>query len=149
MAAICARVGTLSSTSGRVSLTLTESYPIAFSKPSPTCPHLVGRRFFSQRSQQRPRFSSRLRAALRDSKVQWYPIPVALGVGFLGLVQFYKVSTRESERRKEENGDSSAKKRAKIRPEGPWYVPFMTVAAGINSTDELHSGKCRSCLPCH
>src|SRR5689334_6586148 len=56
------------------------------------------RRLYSQKSQQRPRFSSRLRTALNNSKIQWFHIPVGLGIGFLGLVQFYRVSKREREK---------------------------------------------------
>lgn len=67
---------------------------------------------------QRPRFSQRLGEALRNSKVTWYHIPVGLGVGFLGFVQFYKVQARERE--KQENGDKP-KPRQRITPEGPWY----------------------------
>ncbi|EFQ26098.1 phosphatidylserine decarboxylase [Colletotrichum graminicola] len=95
-----------------------------FSIPGP----FASTRFFSQQ-QQRPRFSSRLRHALKNSKVQWYQIPVGVGIGFLGLVQFYKVSSRERE--KEERGEVQdgappPKKRAKIRPDGPWQVQVMS-----------------------
>jgi phosphatidylserine decarboxylase len=56
---------------------------------------------------------------VNDSKIRWYPIPVGLGVGFLGLVQFYNVYTREQE--KAEDGDlDRPKKRARVRPDGPW-----------------------------
>ncbi|KAK1654901.1 phosphatidylserine decarboxylase [Colletotrichum phormii] len=84
-------------------------------------------RFFSQQ-QQRPRFSSRLRHALNNSKVQWYQIPVGLGIGFLGLVQFYKVSTREREKQERDDVQDGVppKKRAKIRPDGPWQVQVMS-----------------------
>ncbi|KAK1969738.1 phosphatidylserine decarboxylase [Colletotrichum eremochloae] len=88
----------------------------------------ASKRFFSQQQQQRPRFSSRLRHALKNSKVQWYQIPVGVGIGFLGLVQFYKVSSRERE--KQERGEiqdgAPPKKRAKIRPDGPWQVQVMS-----------------------
>ena len=78
-------------------------------------------------------FTSRLRAAFRDTKVQWYPIPVGLGIGFLGLLQFNRVQRRERLRREEEEdsgygsgdgGDGNGgkpKKRKRIRPNGPWY----------------------------
>lgn len=65
---------------------------------------------------QRPRFGQRLGDALRRTKIQWYQIPVGLGIGFLGLVQFYKVSAREREN--QEGG--KPKPRARITPEGPW-----------------------------
>lgn len=92
--------------------------------------HASPRRLFSQQPPNRPRFSSRLRAALKNSKIQWYQIPVGLGIGFLGLVQFYRVTSRERERERErqdeqEERDCIAEKRPKrrprIRPDGPWY----------------------------
>lgn len=93
-------------------------------------PNVFPVRLFSQRSQQRPRFSSRLRAALRDSKIQWYQLPIGVGIGFVGLMQFYKVTKRERE--KEERGevsDATGKKvisRERIRPDGPWQVRVMS-----------------------
>ncbi|CAI0655218.1 unnamed protein product, partial [Colletotrichum noveboracense] len=83
-------------------------------------------RFFSQHHH-RPRFSDRLRFALKNSKVQWYQIPVGVGIGFLGLVQFYKVSSRDREsQERSEVQDAPPKKRAKIRPDGPWQVQVMS-----------------------
>lgn len=79
------------------------------------------RSFSSQESGKRPKFSQRLGEALRNSKITWYQIPVGLGIGFLGLVQFYKVSSRERERQREEQeGVRSPKPRPKVRPDGPW-----------------------------
>lgn len=82
-----------------------------------------------QQQQQKDGFGSRLRAALKDTKVQWYPIPVGLGIGFLGLVQFYKTQAREKERLEREASTSEPgarpKKRPRIRPDGPWYALFL------------------------
>ncbi|KAM0358575.1 hypothetical protein ACHAP4_004550 [Fusarium culmorum] len=86
-------------------------------------------RTFASNSGKRPRFSQRLGEAMRNSKIQWYQIPVGLGVGFLGLVQFYKVSSREKERIEMEDGQEGTrtpKKRARIRPDGPWQVQVMS-----------------------
>lgn len=87
-------------------------------------------RSFASNSGKRPRFSQRLGEALRNSKVQWYQIPVGLGIGFLGLVQFYKVSSRESEKqRKLENGEfeeGTPSKRPRVKLEGPWQVRVMS-----------------------
>ncbi|KAI0834137.1 putative phosphatidylserine decarboxylase [Hypoxylon sp. FL0890] len=82
----------------------------------------------SQKYQNNERFGSKLRNALRDTKVRWYPIPVGLGIGFLGLVQFYKTQAREKERlEREAEGDGvRPKKRARIRPDGPWQVKVMS-----------------------
>lgn len=81
-------------------------------------------RDFSSSSGKRPRFSQRLGDALKNSKIQWYQIPVGLGIGFLGLVQFYKVSSREREKQRQlENGefeDGTPVKRPRVKLEGPW-----------------------------
>ncbi|KAI1334776.1 phosphatidylserine decarboxylase [Xylariaceae sp. FL0016] len=83
----------------------------------------------SRRCQYKERFGSRVRSALKDTKVSWYPIPVGLGIGFLGFVQFYKTQAREKERlEREANGGEGPKpkKRPKVRPEGPWQVQVMS-----------------------
>jgi phosphatidylserine decarboxylase len=86
-------------------------------------------------------FGTRLRKALRDTKIKWYPIPAAVGIGFLGLGQLYRVNEREKAKRRDEweedrllkstgsNRDDSSitsgrrpKKRERIRPTGPWFV---------------------------
>ncbi|XDG02288.1 hypothetical protein ABKA04_001903 [Annulohypoxylon sp. FPYF3050] len=74
-------------------------------------------------------FGSRLRIALDNTKIKWYPIPVGLGIGFLGLVQFYKTQAREKERiEREAAGEDGTrpKRRARIRPDGPWQVRVMS-----------------------
>ena len=90
-------------------------------------------RYFSAtvtRNQNQESFTSRLREALGKTKIVWKPIPVGLGIGFLGLLQFYKVhqrekaSAEEEERRSAASGygdkDERPRKRKKIRPSGPW-----------------------------
>jgi len=83
-------------------------------------------RFYSQNSQQRPRFSSRLRAALKNSKVTWYQLPIGVGIGFVGLMQFYKTTSREKERQELEEAGARPKRRERIRPDGPWQVQVMS-----------------------
>lgn len=80
-------------------------------------------------------FKTRLRTSLRNTKVEWKPIPVALGIGFLGAVQFYRVRQREQRRQIEEDEEARSqdeghgseedekrkpKKRKRIKPSGPW-----------------------------
>lgn len=92
-------------------------------------PSLSSIRTFASNSGKRPRFSQRLGEAMRNTKIQWYRIPVGLGIGFLGLVQFYKVSSREKERREIEDGQESTKapkRRPRVRPDGPWYAIPIT-----------------------
>lgn len=86
----------------------------------------------ARRSKQRSApFGTRWRAALKDTKVQWKPIPVGLGIAFVGALQLYRVQAREKKHRDDEDlavgdesvGDGSSprpKKRKRIRPSGPW-----------------------------
>ena len=73
-------------------------------------------------------FRTRLRVALKKTKIEWYPIPVGLGIGFLGLVQFYrtqqsaKARQKEEDEQAEEDRGEKPKKRKRIRPSGPWYA---------------------------
>lgn len=72
-------------------------------------------------------FRTRLRTALRKTKIEWRPIPITLGIGFLGAIQFYRVRKREQakeEDEQEERRQQSHKpaKRKRIRPSGPWSV---------------------------
>ncbi|KAK1760912.1 phosphatidylserine decarboxylase proenzyme 1, mitochondrial [Echria macrotheca] len=89
----------------------------SYRRPQPTTPAIVGRRCFSQQAPKRPKPSG---------KIEWYPIPIGLGIGFLGLVQFYKVSTREKEKDEESEAESRPKKRPRVRPDGPWQVQIMS-----------------------
>ena len=78
-------------------------------------------------------FGTRLRRALRNTKVQWYPIPVGLGIGFLGFTQLYRSRQRSNAQQVEDeldghstnrDGDGNENKprrRKRIRPTGPWY----------------------------
>ena len=102
------------------------------------CQHrTVPTRLFSAQNKQgkstpgsdRGPFTTRLRVALRNTKVQWYPIPVGLGIGFLGLAQFYRVQRWEKSRREEEDEEDDRRaregkprKRKRIKPSGPWSV---------------------------
>lgn len=93
----------------------------------------TSRRLFEQdQSHRKQSFASRL----RDTKIVWRPIPVALGIAFLGVLQFYRVQERERNRIEEERaaneseagrGDGSRPtKRKRIRPSGPWQVQIMS-----------------------
>lgn len=106
-------------------------------------PHRLSPRHFSSsvrfcRPQDgRESFSTRLRRALGQTRIRWYPIPVGLGIGFLALTQFYRVNEREKIRQREEEEDAynknvgrgedndsegRPKRRKRIRPTGPWSV---------------------------
>lgn len=96
---------------------------------------------YQQKTDYKESFGTRLRKALSETKIKWYPIPVGVGIGFLGLGQFYRVNEREkAKRRFEELGDDGyvkfdgpdgngsdgqggrPKRRERIRPTGPWFV---------------------------
>lgn len=116
-------------------------------RPQPTNQRAPGRRPFSQQSH-RPRADSKV----HDSKIHWYPIPVGLGVGFLGLVQFYKVYTREQEKQAEDGEPGQRpKRRPRVRPDGPWYGSpafggaFLCIGLGLT---DIGSGRCKLCRPC-
>ncbi|TGO60432.1 hypothetical protein BCON_0035g00080 [Botryotinia convoluta] len=101
-------------------------------------------RFHRQNNEYKESFGTRLRRALNDTKITWYHIPVGLGIGFLGLGQFYRVNEREKARRREEDEDGIVrsvgsgddgndegyqgrpKKRERVRPSGPWQVQVMS-----------------------
>lgn len=77
-------------------------------------------------------FGSRLRFALRNTKVEWYPIPIGLGIGLLGVLHFYKSQRAERNRIARdasgedwENG-SRPPKRPRVVPTGSWQVQFMS-----------------------
>ncbi|RDL40416.1 Phosphatidylserine decarboxylase proenzyme 1, mitochondrial [Venustampulla echinocandica] len=112
--------------------------------------HSNHRAFSSSAKRYRPQsnykesFWTRLRKALDDTKIKWYPIPVSVGIGFLGLAQVYRINEREKARQQEDglgdngyvNGTSggsdgegpegSPQKRPKIRPTGPWQIQVMS-----------------------
>ncbi|KAL8915243.1 MAG: hypothetical protein Q9171_000362 [Xanthocarpia ochracea] len=76
-------------------------------------------------------FRTRLRSALRKTKVEWRPIPITLGIGFLGAIQFYRVRRREQAKEEEEQEERKQQsyrpaKRKRIRPSGPWQVQVMS-----------------------
>lgn len=119
-------------------------HPLAYTCPS--CFHIrrcarnfaaSARRSEQARQHDRASFGSRLRTALRNTKVVWYPIPVGVGIGFLGFAQLYRVRQREKARQEEQEEDDHAvssgntgdggeggrpKKRKRIRPTGPWLA---------------------------
>lgn len=72
---------------------------------------------------------SRLRFALRNTKVEWYPIPVGLGIGLLGLLHFYKSQRGDRDRAVTdddwENG-SKPPRRPRVVPSGSWQVQIMS-----------------------
>ncbi|KAF2735620.1 phosphatidylserine decarboxylase [Polyplosphaeria fusca] len=111
--------------------------PLHPSHPTPNRCFSSSRRCLDNRQHHRKEsFRSRLNAALKNTKIEWKPIPVALGVTFLGVYQFYRIQRREKHTQAEPdqdgngngNGETSGKprKRERIRPSGPWQVQIMS-----------------------
>lgn len=122
-------------------------------------------KLYRQQSNYKESFGTRLRRALRETKIKWYPIPVGVGIGFIGLAQLYRVNEREKARREEEwvddgyvrstgtnenGGDAESegrpKRRHRVRPTGPWYV-FKAMVNGVAAN--VSPGKSRLCRHCH
>ena len=85
-----------------------------------------------QHQQEQESFSRRLGKAWRKTKIEWKPIPIGLGIGFLGFLQFLKVQAREgpADEGAGTPGDAGdgkrPPKRERIRPSGPWQVQIMS-----------------------
>lgn len=119
--------------SQRISLRLTSSCRPSLRpyRVRPACRTFSDSRIPPNQQQKDP-FRIRLGTALRNTRIQWYTIPVGAGIAFLGAMQLFKISERERVRLEEEknaayseNGDQKPekpKKRKKIRPSGPWLV---------------------------
>ena len=96
--------------------------------------------FGRQKPHRKESFASRLTSAWRRTPVKWKPIPVALGIAFLGVFQFYRIQERERRKQEDEwlrehheengNGDEGhegrLQRRKRIRPSGPWSVQIMS-----------------------
>ena len=113
------------------------------STPSLVWRSRCGRPFSSTKPFLRPNthrkesFATRLSRAWRRTPIQWKPIPIGLGIAFLGVFQFYRVQERERRKQEaewlsehhdgdEEGGVLHRKKRKRIRPSGPWSVQIMS-----------------------
>lgn len=134
----------------------TATHPLFSSRPCRKFTTSASR--YEQQYHRKESFSSRLRAALGQTQIKWYPIPVGLGIGFLGFTQLYKAQQREKARLEEERLEAEGgggeqepgkpKKRKRIRPSGPWYVLCKGMYAGRQTSLTARVGRFRSCRPC-
>jgi hypothetical protein len=145
--------------------------PVPLAQPQCFCRYHKPREFssstklYKQRPEYKDSFGTRLRKALGETKIKWYPIPVGVGIGFLGLVQFYRINEREKARRADEeeeeaylktvgreNGDGSSgregrpKRRERIRPTGPWFVPSESLPS--EAIIDIYIGRSKLCQHC-
>ncbi|RAO66265.1 uncharacterized protein BHQ10_002277 [Talaromyces amestolkiae] len=81
----------------------------------------------NQKNDKNQSFGSRLGRAWGETKIEWHPIPIGLGIGFLGLWQFYR-ARRDTERLRDQEIEEDGKppRRKRIRPSGPWQVQVMS-----------------------
>ena len=76
----------------------------------------------SDKGSKRTGFGQRLRQALSKTKLEWYPIPIGLGISFLAYSQLRKASTvEETGNNVGVEEETTRKKKKTIRPDGPWY----------------------------
>jgi phosphatidylserine decarboxylase len=122
----------------RISSRLTASHrPLLYPSRIPSAYRTFTASRIYKSNQDKEPFRTRLATAWRNTRIQWYTIPVGAGIAFLGATQLYKSSKRENARIQEErdaayasnggNGDhdhepEKRKKRKRIRPSGPWSV---------------------------
>ena len=84
------------------------------------------RRGQTGKSDEKGSFWSNVGPALSKTKIEWNTIPVGLGIGFLGVQQFWKIQRAEKERRAQESVEADPPSRRRIRPSGPWQVQVMS-----------------------
>lgn len=83
-------------------------------------PNALSHAFRRAKSTTPPKSSSK-----SESSSYFQPIPVALGITFLGAFQLYRINKRE--RAEAEADDASpTTRRQRIRPSGPWTVQIMS-----------------------
>lgn len=103
---------------------------------SATCRQVFQRKDFSSSRQWRKEnpksssdsgesFTSRAGKAWRGTKIDWKPIPIAVGIGFLGFLQLLRIQRREAADADSEAGP--VPRRERIRPSGGgWQVSVMS-----------------------
>jgi phosphatidylserine decarboxylase len=83
-----------------------------------------------QEQRQKPEepFNQRAGKAWRDTKIEWKPIPVAVGIGLLGVLTFFKARSRDAVQEGDSDGGGKrVPKRERIRPSGGgWQVQIMS-----------------------
>lgn len=110
-----------------------QSTPVTIRSFAPCQRQSIQRRTFCQsrplHAKGRPEeaFGKRLGKAWRNTKIEWKPIPIALGVGFLGFFQFYRTRARDSVQESETDSEKPVAKRQRIYPTGGgWQVQIMS-----------------------
>lgn len=98
-------------------------------RAAPSTRHFSASQRQHQSQNGRDPFRKRLRTALDSTQIVWRPIPIALGVAFLGSFHFYRTYVSESgpddEWARRNSGDGPPSNH-RIRPSGPWAVQIMS-----------------------
>ncbi|KAJ6263571.1 hypothetical protein Dda_2135 [Drechslerella dactyloides] len=101
-------------------------------RPIPLCRTAIivnhtARRSYASSPHQKS-FFERLRTAWNDTPIKWYPIPVGLGITFLGFKHYLDVMERERQIAEDERQSMDPKdpRRRKVRPTGPWQVQILS-----------------------
>jgi hypothetical protein len=92
-------------------------------RPNPFIPNHPSQCYRRYQHQYRESYGARMRRAWNSTRVTWYSIPVAAGIGFLGARQLYKTTRERARMEEQEPGDEDdqrPKRRKRIRPSGPW-----------------------------
>ena len=65
-----------------------------------------------------------MREALSKTKIEWYPIPIGLGIGYLAFNHFRKIASKKYDDDGVNEGVENVERKKRIRPDGPWYAPI-------------------------
>ena len=76
------------------------------------------------------RFWARLRRALRTTRIEWYPIPIGLGVAYVVFAHLRKMRERGWPGTSPSSGDTQRSQKIKdshdVKTHGPWQVYFLS-----------------------
>ncbi|KAJ9616891.1 phosphatidylserine decarboxylase 1 [Cladophialophora chaetospira] len=99
--------------------------PVRLQSPHRRCFWNSRRLWEEQRNQKdNESFSTRAGKAWRSTKIEWKPIPIGLGIAFLGLFQFWRIRRRE---RGAYGDEPPPPKRKRVYPSGGgWQVQIMS-----------------------
>ncbi|KAF3913156.1 hypothetical protein AA313_de0203898 [Arthrobotrys entomopaga] len=89
--------------------------------------HIYRRPFSSSKSSDsQESFSKRLKSAWNDTPIKWYPIPVGLGIAYLGFKHYSTVVERERQIAEQDIDPNDPNRKKKVRVSGPWQVQILS-----------------------
>jgi len=72
------------------------------------------------------RFWARLRRALRATKVEWYPIPIGLGIAYVAFAHLRKMRERGWQTEPSSDGENPPIIRRDVKIHGPWHLYVLS-----------------------